>query len=113
SDLPVTSGALLANGVGAFVAKVNAEGTALSYLTYLGSGAQVILPGGTDTSPATLVSGLAVDSGGNAYLVGSTFDPDLPVTPGAFQSTFHGSSKIDSFQPQPPTDAFALKLNPA
>ena len=109
SDLPATPGAWLANGVGAFVAKVNTGGTALAYLTYLGSGAQVVSP---YTSPATLVSALAVDGGGNVYVAGYTFDPAFPATPGAFQSTFHGWSTIDNFQSQPPTDAFALKLNP-
>jgi uncharacterized protein (TIGR03437 family) len=109
SDLPTTPGAVLASGVGAFVAKVNAAGTALSYLTYLGSGAQVIEP---YISPATGASALAVDAAGNAYVVGNTFDPNLPVTPGAFQTTFHGWSKIDIGIPSP-DDAFALKLNPA
>ena len=35
-DLPVTAGAMLTKGVGAFAAKINAAGTALSYLTYVG-----------------------------------------------------------------------------
>ena len=106
-DLPATPGALVAHGIGAFVAKVNAAGTALSYLTYLGTGSY-----GPYGFPATTASALAVDAEGNAYVVGSTFDPHLPVTPGAFQATFHGGSEIAAGT-QSPTDAFAVKLNPS
>jgi hypothetical protein len=37
TDLPATQGALRAAGIGAFVAKVNAAGTGLAYLTLLGA----------------------------------------------------------------------------
>ncbi len=109
SDLPATPGAVLARGVGPFVAKVNAAGTALSYLTYLGSGLQVVQP---YQAVASTASALAVDTAGNAYIAGSTWDPKLPVTPGAFQTTFHGWSQI-ILGPIPPTDSFACKLNPS
>jgi uncharacterized protein (TIGR03437 family) len=110
SDLPATAGAFLTNGVGAFVAKVNAAGTALSYLTYIGSGGQVLTPFFT---PGSRIRALAVDGTGDAYVAGSTFDPHLPVTAGAYQTTFHGWTEIQNFAALPPNDAFALKLNPS
>ncbi len=38
TNLPTTPGVLTPNGIGAFVAKVNAGGMGLGYLTYIGSG---------------------------------------------------------------------------
>ena len=72
SDFPTTAGAFQTtspNG-GAFVAKVNANGTALLYSTYLGGRG----PG----------NGIAVDGSGNAYVTGYTNSSDFPTTPGAF-----------------------------
>jgi uncharacterized protein (TIGR03437 family) len=97
-DLPTTTGALLGLGVGAFVAKVNAAGTALVYLTYLGPGYFPLSP---NTNPANSVTGIAADAAGNAYLTGSTFDDLFPATKGAYQVALAGG-----------TDAFAAKLNP-
>ena len=87
ADLPTTAGALLAQGTGAFVAKVNAAGTALVYLTYLGPGYQPISP---NTNPANIVSGIAADAAGNAYVTGSTFDDAFPATAGAWQTGAEG-----------------------
>src|ERR1035441_9538337 len=97
-DLPTTTGALLGLGTGAFVAKVNAAGTALVYLTYLGLAAS---PLGVDTLAANSVTGIAADAAGNAYLTGSTFDDAFPATKSAYQATRAGG-----------TDAFAAELNP-
>ncbi len=55
------------NGGSAFVAKLNATGTALSYVTYVGAGAE---------SSAHL----AVDGAGNAYVAGFTYSRDFPNT---------------------------------
>ena len=110
TDLPVTTGALQPNGIGAFLAKVNSAGTGLTYLTYLGAGKQVIQP---TLAVATAASALAVDASGDAYVAGWTWDPHLPVTPGAYQTVFHGWSEIDNTAPLPPSDAYAIKLNPA
>jgi len=71
----------------AFVAKLNATGSALIYSTYLGGS-------GTD-----LGYGIAVDSAGNAYVTGSTGSTNFP-TASALQATFGG-----------PNDAFVAKLN--
>jgi Beta-propeller repeat len=56
------------------VTKINPEGTALVYSTYIG---------GTGNEYGF---GIAVDSQGNAYLTGQV-DPGYPTTPGAFQPT--------------------------
>jgi len=103
--LPTTSGALLANGTGAFVAKVNAAGTGMVYVTYLGPGTQEF---GIGTEATDTVAAIAVDSAGNAYLSGSTQDPAFPVTAGAFQTIYAGSSSTLTL---PPPDAFVAKLN--
>jgi hypothetical protein len=55
-----------------FVTKFNPTGTAVVYSTYLGV--------------STQGHGVAVDSTGNAYVVGETNDPTYPVTSGAFQN---------------------------
>jgi hypothetical protein len=68
-----------------FVAKLNSDGTALSYATYIG--------GRNDDSPL----GLAIDNSGNAYVAGTTKSPDFPTTPGAFrrtQSAQYGSAFV-------------------
>jgi len=98
ADLPTTSGALLAQGTGAFVAKVNAAGTALVYLTYLGPGYIAASP---NTYPENSVSAITADAAGNAYVTGSTFDDAFPATRGSYQAVRAGG-----------TDAFAAKLNP-
>ncbi len=73
-----------------FVTKLNATGSALVYSTYLG---------GTDyDSPR----GIAVDAGGNAYVIGETLSADFPTTAAAFRRTSSGSY-----------DTFVTKLNAA
>ena len=94
ADLPVTSGAMRTTGTGAFVAKVNASGSALVYLTYLGPGSRPLVP---FTNPLNAAAGIAADAAGNAYVTGSTSDPEFPLTRGAIAGD---------------TDAFIAKLNP-
>ena len=72
----------------AFVTKINAEGSGFVYSTYLGGS-------GTDGA-----SGVAVDSGGNAYITGTTTGA-FPVV-SAFQNSYGGGA----------SDAFVAKLNP-
>ncbi len=57
-----------------FVTKFNTTGTALVYSTYLG---------GTGNTYGT---GIAVDTGGNAYVVGTLDTDGYPITAGAFQT---------------------------
>ncbi|MCZ2147839.1 MAG: SBBP repeat-containing protein [Bryobacterales bacterium] len=87
---PTTTGAFreLASVTPApFVAKLDPSGAALSYATYLdGAGAGMAI---------------AVDSGGSAYVAGSTYTATFTTTTGAFQRTYAGG-----------TDGFVVKLNP-
>ncbi|CAN5358519.1 hypothetical protein BH20ACI2_BH20ACI2_28050 [soil metagenome] len=73
-----------------FVSKLNAAGSALTYSTYLG---------GSDYDAAR---GIALDSGGNAYITGTTASTNFPVL-AAFQATRSGTSD----------DAFITKLSAA
>ncbi|MGH9891922.1 MAG: SBBP repeat-containing protein, partial [bacterium] len=81
SDFPTTSGAFdtsLNNDEGTsdvFMAKLNADGSALLYSTYLGG------------SGPEEADSIAVDLSGNAYVTGGTASFDFPVTPGAFNTT--------------------------
>jgi uncharacterized protein (TIGR03437 family) len=109
-DLPTTAGAFLTNGTGAFVAKVNAAGSALAYLTYISATNFIISP---NANPANIAAAIAVDAAGNAYLAGATFDPNFPATAGAYQTTFGGPYQPGVTYPLPPTDVFAAKLNPS
>jgi len=74
----------------AFVTKLSPAGNAPVYSTYLG---------GEDGDHGL---GIALDSGGHAYVTGSTSSPGFPTTPGAFQTANAGG-----------TDAFVTKLSPA
>jgi uncharacterized protein (TIGR03437 family) len=94
-NFPTTSGAfqrIYGGSSDAFVTKLNPSGTALIYSTYLG---------GSGEDRALLLMGIAVDSGGSAYVTGGA-GANFPTTPGAFQSVFGGQ-----------TDAFVTKLNAA
>ena len=75
----------------AFVAKLAADGSKLIYFTYVG---------GTQADSG---NGIAVDASGDAVVAGGTQSPDLPASPGAFQSL-----------PKPGNagSAFLFKLSP-
>ena len=93
--LPTTLGAFQTNptaGFNAFVTKFNSTGTALVYSTYLGG--SFFVTQGND---------IAIDSAGNAYLTGSTFDGSFPTTANAFQSVNRSTSSGQN--------AFVSKLN--
>lgn len=90
-NFPVTEGAFdtTFNGVeDTAIMKFDPSGS-IVYSTFVGGGA-------ADRGLA-----LQVDSAGNAYVVGRTFSPNFPVTPGAFDTTHNGSE-----------DSFILKLDP-
>src|SRR3989441_4352037 len=78
-DFPTTPGACqtaYAGGFGdAFVTKLDPNGSALVYSTYLG--------GSTGSEQA---SGITIDALGNAYVAGATSSMDFPTTAGAFQT---------------------------
>jgi beta-propeller repeat-containing protein len=98
TDFPTTSGAFQGTSSGAFdafVAKLNAAGSALVYSTYLG--------GSGDDGGGSI----AVDASGNAYVTGGTSSTDFPTTAGAFQTACAGGFS------GPCGDAFVTKLNPS
>jgi hypothetical protein len=80
----------------AFVTKLNASGTGLIFSTYLGGS------GGYFNRGIDVGSGVAVDTTGNVYVVGSTYG-GFPIAGPAFQNTYGGDI----------TDGFVAKLNPA
>ena len=90
---PATAGAYQTSNLGtenAFVTKLNAAGSAMVYSTCLGG------------SGVDLAAAIAIDSGGNAYVTGSTISANFPVTQNSFQVTRRG-----------PQSAFVTKLNAA
>jgi len=101
-------GALLAQGIGAFVIKVNAVGTGLAYVTFLDAKSQVLF---SEAYVSAAVISIEADAAGNVYLAGATWDPSFPVTPSAFQAKMPGASQVP-LQP-PTTSGFVAKLNPA
>src|SRR2546428_175288 len=93
TNFPTTTGAFRTTFGGrsdAFVTKLNGDGSALVYSTYLGGFS-------SDRGNA-----IAVDAAGNAYVAVLTFSTNFPTTPGAVRETFGGIF-----------DAFMVKLNPA
>ena len=92
TNFPIVSAAQTSNhgGKDAFILKLNAAGSALTYSTYLG---------GTLDDQA---NGVAVDTNGNIYVAGASASSTFPVT-AAYQGTYGGGA----------SDAFVAKLTPA
>jgi hypothetical protein len=87
ADFPTTPGAFqttFGGGDALFIAKLNPEGTALVYSTYINGASG---------------NGIAVDLAGNAYVTGEASTLNFPTTPGAFQTAPYGF------------DTFVTKLN--
>src|SRR6185369_10320088 len=86
----------------AISANLSAQGSYLSYSTYLGGDGEDV------------IHSLATDSAGNVYVAGETTSSNFPVTAGAFQ-TKRGNSPgtIFGFQSQYLPNGFVAKLNPA
>lgn len=85
-DFPATEGAFDSSYNGgnwdAFVAKINASGSALEYATFLG-GANV------DDG-----HGIALDASGHAYVTGNTASSDFPTTADAYDTTHNGGHDV-------------------
>jgi hypothetical protein len=110
TDFPTTTGAFqtldtTAGNPYTFVSKLNATGSALVYSTYLlGNG--TINP---YSAPMGHANGIAVDSAGSAYVVGTTADETFPVTQGAFQPNYSpNSSNLAIFR----FTGYVTKLDP-
>ena len=103
AGFPTIPGSYQTNAAGnseVFVSKLNSDGTALIYSTFLGG------------SNADFASGIAIDSAGNAYVAGYTYSADFPVISGTVQPTFSGGIS-DTDHGMFPSDAFVAKLSPA
>ncbi len=93
ANFPVTAGAFDTdfNGVeDAFVARLNASGTALVFSSFLGGLAD------------DCAKSVAIDASGNVFVAGETSSNNFPTTTGAFDQVYNQS-----------TDAFVAKLNPS
>lgn len=91
ADFPTQDPLQTASGGGdAFITKLNAEGSALVYSTYLGGS-------GEDRG-----LGIAVDAAGDAFVAGSTQSANFTTTGGAFQTSPGGGN-----------DGFVAELNAA
>ncbi len=108
SAFPTTAGAFqtsfgLTGGafLNAFVMKLNAQGNALVYSTFLKGDTTY-----KSEKKGSVGRAIAVDASGNAYVVGHTNALDFPVSAGALQSTLASYNKL------PPVDVFVTKLNP-
>ena len=101
-DFPTSAGAYDASYnllEDAFVARLNAAGTALLYSTYLG---------GASTDQAYSV---AVDATGMATVVGQTKSLNFPTTAGAYDTSHNGgSSAHDAFIARLQLSAFSYPL---
>lgn len=118
---PVTPGAVQTEFKGggmfgeygdAFISKLDATGSHLVYSSYLGGS----MLAGETVGGVDFGFGIAVDSRGNAYVVGSTSSKDFPVTPSAYQHelNFGGTrcSAAWTTDSVPCPDAFVAKLDP-
>jgi uncharacterized protein (TIGR03437 family) len=89
TDFPLTQGALQTTnnsvaGGNAFFTELDPAGSALVYSTYLGGS------GGSQFGDSA--NTVAVDNSGSAYIAGSAYSTNFPVTPGAFQTANRSSS---------------------
>ena len=105
-DFPTTLGAyqrLYSLGTAAFVAKINASGSTLTYSTLL-SGTQGSSAAGGRNYNAP--SGIAIDSNGHAFIAGETNATDFPTTAGVVQPIFAGQD--DGFVTELSADGSSL-----
>jgi hypothetical protein len=105
SDFPLTGDAVDTTlgqaDVDAYVVKVNANGSALAYATYLGG----------DEPECTNGCAIALDAAENVYVVGDTGSAanDFPTSANAYDTTFNGTPQ-DAFMVRLPTARHRLYL---
>ena len=88
----------------AFVSKFSADGSTLLYSTYLGG------------KYSDVANGIAVDAAGEAFVTGTTFSPDFPVTAGSFDTLCGGDGECGATWNTNSlivSNAFVTKLNTA
>jgi hypothetical protein len=108
SNFPVTTGAIQPTnkafpyGFDAWIAKLNAAGTALLYSTYLGGTAHVF---GNANVYGDAGLSITMDPNGDAFVAGYARSIDFPVTAGAFQSVNKASANYG-------TNAWIAEVNP-
>ncbi len=91
--------ATLGGGVDAFVTKLNLNGTALEYSTYLG---------GSSNETGTENIAIAVDASASAYVAGTTASTDFPIA-NELQASLAGA--CDAFVTRYSTDGAALAFS--
>ncbi len=105
-NFPTTPGNFgAATDTGNFLAKLSADGSSLMYSGYVGGSTMFTAPSWWAYSPLNNVTGVAVDSLGNAYVSGTTLAADFPVTSGAYLTT-------NAYGPSDTPMAFVSKINP-
>jgi Beta-propeller repeat len=100
SDFPTTAGAFdttLAGSDDAFVTKLEPDGSALAYSTYLGGNGN-----------ADYGNGIAFDGAGSAFVTGYTVSANFPTTPGAYDTTFQPAGNFFAFLTKLVPDGSAL-----
>ena len=88
-DFPTTPGAFDPSYNGnydIYVVRLSSDGSNLIYSTFIG---------GSNYEEA---SAITVDSNGDAYVIGSSYSPDFPTTPTAYDTTHNGDSDVISFK---------------
>jgi hypothetical protein len=89
-------------GANAYVAKLNASGSALILSTFIGGSGNAGFNGFTGCESS---NSIALDNTGNIYIAGTTYSRDFPTTNGAFQTTNKANNSLN------PKTAFVTKLN--
>jgi hypothetical protein len=88
----------------AFVTKLNSTGTGLVYSTYLGGSGIPGYPFGYP--PGDVANGLALGPGGTAFIAGTTYSSDFPVSATAYQ-------KVNKAKSINGSNLFVSRLDPA
>jgi len=106
STAPTNQGGLYGNY--GFLTKFTPDGSSLVYSTYLAGSSNVPDNCGGNpcwTEPVSGITGMALDSAGNAYVTGATNTYDFPTTSGAYLGT--DSTQMNAFV------GFVSKINSA
>lgn len=100
-DFPVSPGAITKPDIDAdiFIVKINPSGSNLVYAAILG---------GTEGDAGKSID---IDSAGSVYITGSTYSPDFPTTPGAYDQSCGMDGNCDASGYNFYPDVYVAKLN--